>query len=140
MSMPTQPSCEPSSSDGSLAHPRPRIFVSAYSCIPERGSEPGTGWNHAVEAAKDSDTWVTCEGNASEPEINAYFKRHGQIASLHFEYLGHSFLERMRIRLPGAKYLAYYRWNRRAGRCLHDERGTICGRSWERKWPRCIAK
>ena len=111
-------------SDGS--HSRARILLVAYSCIPERGSEPGTGWNHAVEAAKNFDTWVICEGDASEPEIRAYFERHDPIAGLHFEYLAESLLERLLKWVPGAKYLAFGLWNCRAGRLarrLHEKYG-----------------
>lgn len=35
-----------------------RILLSAYSCEPHRGSEPGLGWNTAVELARNHDVWV----------------------------------------------------------------------------------
>jgi len=37
--------------------------MSAYSCIPGRGSEPGIGWNIAREMARDHDVWVLTQGN-----------------------------------------------------------------------------
>jgi O-antigen/teichoic acid export membrane protein/glycosyltransferase involved in cell wall biosynthesis len=103
---------------------RPRVLQVAYACVPDRGSEPGTGWNHAVEAAKEFDVWVICEGNASETEISSYFKRHDSVPSLHFEFLPESLLESTLKKIPGIEYLAYRLWNRRAGRLakrLHEE-------------------
>jgi glycosyltransferase involved in cell wall biosynthesis len=38
--------------------PRRRILLLAYACEPGRGSEPGIGWNVAVELAAHHDVWV----------------------------------------------------------------------------------
>ncbi len=35
-----------------------RVLISAYACAPERGSEPGVGWNVACEVARYHDVWV----------------------------------------------------------------------------------
>lgn len=41
-----------------------RVLMSAYSCEPGRGSEPGVGWNMAQEMSKYHDVWVlTRESN-----------------------------------------------------------------------------
>lgn len=37
---------------------RLKILVSAYACLPERGSEPGVGWNLVVQVARFHDVWV----------------------------------------------------------------------------------
>ena len=50
---------------------RPRILVSAYSCRPGAGSEPGTGWNLAVALTRRHDVWVlTRERNRAEIEAH----------------------------------------------------------------------
>lgn len=41
-----------------------RLLLSAYACEPERGSEPGVGWNWAIElAALGHDVWVLTRAN-----------------------------------------------------------------------------
>jgi hypothetical protein len=35
-----------------------KILISAYSCEPGMGSEPGVGWNIAREVAKYHEVWV----------------------------------------------------------------------------------
>jgi glycosyltransferase involved in cell wall biosynthesis len=35
-----------------------RILISAFSCAPGRGSEPGLGWEVAAAAAENNDVWV----------------------------------------------------------------------------------
>jgi len=48
---------------------RLRVLLSAYSCEPNRGSEPGVGWNIAHEIAKYHDVWVlTRTSNAAAIE------------------------------------------------------------------------
>jgi glycosyltransferase involved in cell wall biosynthesis len=41
-----------------------RLLLSAYACEPEKGSEPGVGWNWAIElAALGHDVWVLTRAN-----------------------------------------------------------------------------
>ena len=54
---------------------RPRILVSAYSCRPGAGSEPGTGWNLAVALTRRHDVWVLTRAR-NRPEIEAHLARH----------------------------------------------------------------
>ena len=42
----------------SVAEPRPRIIVFAYTCGPGRGSEPGAGWIWSRMLARFGDVWV----------------------------------------------------------------------------------
>ena len=35
-----------------------KILMSAFSCQPGKGSEPGVGWNWSVQAAKNADVYV----------------------------------------------------------------------------------
>ncbi len=56
-----------------MAARRLRVLLSAYSCDPEKGSEPGVGWNVAQEMSKYHDVWVlTRESNrhAIEPALS----------------------------------------------------------------------
>jgi glycosyltransferase involved in cell wall biosynthesis len=44
-----------------------RILVSAYACEPEKGSEPGVGWNWVREIARVDEVWVITRTNNREP-------------------------------------------------------------------------
>jgi glycosyltransferase involved in cell wall biosynthesis len=51
--------------------PRLRVLISAYACEPERGSEPGVGWNWARAAARTHDVWVLTRANNRQAIENA---------------------------------------------------------------------
>ena len=40
-----------------------RILISAYSCEPGKGSEPGVGWNNVKQAARFHEVWVMTRSN-----------------------------------------------------------------------------
>lgn len=49
-----------------------KILISAYACRPNTGSEPGVGWNWAVQAARCDDVWLLTRGENRpfiEPEL-----------------------------------------------------------------------
>ena len=37
---------------------RLKVLITAFACEPHRGSEPGVGWNWALQAARDHEVWV----------------------------------------------------------------------------------
>jgi glycosyltransferase involved in cell wall biosynthesis len=96
------------------------------------------GWNRAVEAAKDFDTWVICEELEFKSEIESYLEKNGPISGLHFAYVP---MPRWEWRLGQVAnalwYWALNRWQRRAfrtARQLHEQIGfdlvhqlTFCG-------------
>jgi glycosyltransferase involved in cell wall biosynthesis len=45
---------------------RLRVLASAYACGPDRGSEPGVGWNTVREIARDHDVWVITSSEHQE--------------------------------------------------------------------------
>lgn len=103
---------------------RPRVLLFAYSCCPNRGSEPGIGWNRAVEIAKYCDTWVITEENDWKPRISEFLAEHGPIPNLHFAFIPRQPWEVSVEYTPGLSYVAYRRWMRRAYRRaqqLHSE-------------------
>jgi glycosyltransferase involved in cell wall biosynthesis len=51
------------------------ILLSAYACEPNRGSEPGVGWNMAVAIAKHQPTWVLTS-NTHRPAIEQELAAH----------------------------------------------------------------
>src|SRR5947208_10516178 len=105
---------------------RPRVLLLAYACSPDRGSEPGVGWNRAVETAKYCDTWVICQDGANGAEIRRYLQRHGPVPGLTFEFVDKGWLIDRLMHAPGGYYLGYNLWHRRAYRAarrLHQRVG-----------------
>jgi glycosyltransferase involved in cell wall biosynthesis len=66
---------------------RPQLLMLCYACSPYHGSEPSSGWNRAIEAAKDVDTWVICDGPECGECIERYERTHGPIDGLKFTYI-----------------------------------------------------
>lgn len=44
-----------------------KILISAYACEPEKGSEPGVGWNWVKQIARFHEVWVITRANNREP-------------------------------------------------------------------------
>ena len=61
-----------------------KILLSAYACEPNKGSEPGLGWNWAREIARNHEAWVLTRAN-NRPSIEDTLRK-GSIPSLHFVY------------------------------------------------------
>lgn len=82
----------------------------AFSCQPEKGSEPGIGWNWALHAAKTQEVWVLTRSKMKkyiEPAVPEELK-----PRLHFCYAPSSkMLREMTI------YLEYLLWQHTAYRC-----------------------
>jgi len=103
---------------------RPRVLHLSYSCAPGWGSEPGVGWNRAVEMANHCDVWVVCNEEDCRAWIEDYLAKHPDNPHLKFIYIPHERVDKLLTRLPGCFYVAYNRWHRRAYReiCrLHQE-------------------
>lgn len=95
---------------------RPRLLIMAYACSPYQGSEAGIGWHAAIQAAANCDTWVICEKHKFEREIQRYIDENGAPAGLRFIFLPERSWAAIAWRLPGAGYVSYNLWQRRACR------------------------
>ena len=62
-----------------------KILLSAYACEPNRGSEPGVGWNIAWELAKHNQVWVLTRPDDGREAIEAELARNPQ-PNLHLVY------------------------------------------------------
>ncbi len=101
-----------------------KILISAYSCEPGRGSEPGVGWNVAKEVAKYHQVWVLTRPDESKEIIEAELARH-PIPNLHFVYFTLPFWQNsLRWGQSGAIQIHYYLWQIQAyfvARKLHQQ-------------------
>ena len=43
---------------------RIRVLISAYACEPNKGSEPGVGWNWTLQMAKMDEVYVITRSNS----------------------------------------------------------------------------
>lgn len=91
-----------------MTHSPPlKILISAYACRPGEGSEPGVGWQTALEVAKYHRVWVlTRRGN--QPYIEAYLGQHPQ-ENLRFIYCEPPIITMIRG-IPPLVHLHYYWW------------------------------
>lgn len=63
---------------------RLKVLIGAYACRPGEGSEPGIGWNTAIQMAQDCEVWViTRSDNRPYIEADEYSKT---LPQLHFIY------------------------------------------------------
>jgi len=103
-----------------------KILLSAYSCEPGRGSEPGVGWNVVREIANHHEVWVLTRPDESKTAIEAELTRN-PVPNLHFVYFTTPFLGQIwKLGQSGAMQIHYYLWQIAAyfvGRRLHREIG-----------------
>ena len=64
-----------------------KLLLSAYACEPHRGSEPGVGWNWAIECARlGHEVWVLTNGGRHGPAIENEVNHVTPPESLHFVF------------------------------------------------------
>lgn len=88
-----------------------KIFVSAYACEPDLGSEIGVGWHWVLEMSRYFELWVlTRESNRLN--IEKWVNAHPEYASIHFLYF--DLPQWMRFWKKGLQgvHLYYYLWQR----------------------------
>lgn len=87
-----------------------KILLSAYSCEPGQGSEPGVGWNLVREIAKYHQVWVLTRPDESKDIIEAELARN-PVPNLHFVYFTLPFwYDSRRWGQAGGMQLHYYLW------------------------------
>lgn len=64
---------------------RLKIFVSAYACEPELGSEIGVGWHWVLEMSKYFELWVLTR-KSNQTNIEHYIASHPEHRNIHFLY------------------------------------------------------
>jgi glycosyltransferase involved in cell wall biosynthesis len=81
-----------------------KILLSAFSCDPEQGSEPGVGWAWALQLAKSGNDVVVLTRESNRTTIESRL-RIGEVTKLRFVYFG---LGTMPKGLPRFGIYAYY--------------------------------
>lgn len=103
-----------------------KILISAYSCEPHQGSEPGVGWNIVREVAKYHQVWVLTRPDESGSIIEAELQQN-PLPNVHFVYFTLPFWQdSRRWGQSGAMQIHYYLWQIQAyfkAISLHQEIG-----------------
>ncbi len=101
-----------------------KVLISAYSCEPGKGSEPGVGWNIVREVARHHQVWALTRPDESKDAIEAELARN-PTPNLKFVYFTLPFWQdSMRLGQSGAMQIHYYLWQIQAyfvARRLHKE-------------------
>lgn len=93
-------------SDGTIL----KLLVSAYSCEPGYGSEPGVGWNTARELARRHEVWVLTRPDESRTRIEDELRR-DPAPGLHMVYVSTPILPGLwRRGQSGAMQIHYHLW------------------------------
>lgn len=102
---------------------RKKIFLCAYACEPDKGSEPGVGWQTAVALSKLHDVWVLTRAN-NRDVIEAEIAEHPS-PGLNFIYHDlPSWARKLKYSLIGL-HLYYYCWQLTAiGRARKEHQKT----------------
>jgi glycosyltransferase involved in cell wall biosynthesis len=115
-------SYEPSQeNDPSLRRPL-KVLISAYACEPDKGSEPGVGWNWVRQIARFHEVWVITRANNRAP-IEESLAREA-LPNVHWAYFDLPRWARFWKRGQRGVHLYYYLWQIGAyfvGKRLHRE-------------------
>ena len=113
----------------------------AYACSPYRGSEPGVGWQRAVEMAKHFDVCVITEELEFRGDIERFLRENVPVRHLHFRFVPRIIAAdrtwRALSRFRPLYYFFYNLWHKRAYRLARQlwrevqfdlvHQSTMCG-------------
>jgi glycosyltransferase involved in cell wall biosynthesis len=85
-----------------------KVLVSAYACEPDRGSEPGVGWNWVEQVARFNEVWVLTR-HSNRPAIERGLRRR-PAPNVHWVYLDLPRWSRFWKRGQRGVHLYYYLW------------------------------
>ena len=101
-----------------------RVLISAYACEPDKGSEPGVGWNWTRQIARFHDVWVITRANNRESIDHALAQ--APIPNVRWVYFDLPRWSRFWKKGRRGVHLYYYLWQVGAyfvGKRLHKEMG-----------------
>ena len=117
------------------------VLLSAYACVPGRGSEPGVGWNFALTTSKYHNVWVVTQAD-KRPFIEKELQS-GSYKNLHFVYYDLPF---WKIKLlPNGIQVYYYLWHVFAARhvkkwCSEYDIDVVHHITMVRYWSPCMMR
>ena len=92
-----------------------KILVSAYACAPNKGSEPGMGWNFVMGLSNFHELHVIVEKRKWEQPILEYLKVYPELkANISFYFIDKKRNKRLRKIWPPSYYWFYKKWQKEA--------------------------
>jgi glycosyltransferase involved in cell wall biosynthesis len=92
-----------------------KILVSAYACSPNKGSEPGMGWNFVTGLSKFHELHVIVEKRKWQQPINEYLNLHPTLKqNLTFHFINKKRNKWLRKLWPPSYYWFYEKWQKKA--------------------------
>lgn len=92
-----------------------KILVSAYACSPNRGSEPGMGWNFVLGLSRFHEVHVISEKLKWEKPVTAFMNDNPVLtANLRFNFIEKKRNKRVRKIWPPSYYWYYRQWQQKA--------------------------
>lgn len=92
-----------------------KILVSAYACAPNKGSEPGMGWNFVIGLAKLHELHVIVEKRKWEKPINNYLNQNPELKNnVTFYFIDKKRNKPLRKIWPPSYYWFYKKWQKQA--------------------------
>src|SRR5262245_59573007 len=101
---------------------RLQVLISAYACEPDKGSEPGVGWNWVLQAARFHELWVLTRANNRDAIEHACARQ--PTPQVHWHYLDLPSWVRLWKRGARGLHPYYYVWQLQAygvARRLHAQ-------------------
>jgi glycosyltransferase involved in cell wall biosynthesis len=102
---------------------RLNILVSAYACEPNKGSEPGVGWNQVLQIARFHEVWVITRSN-NRPAIEKALAA-SPMANIHWIYCDVPWWLSFWKKGARGLHLYYYLWQVNAFRLARKHRRHI---------------
>lgn len=94
---------------------RLKILISAYACAPNKGSEPGMGWNFVTGLAKFHELHVIVEKRKWEKPINEYLLQNPDLNNnITFYFIDKKRNKPLRKIWPPSYYWFYNKWQKEA--------------------------
>ncbi|MCM8568758.1 glycosyltransferase [Gramella jeungdoensis] len=92
-----------------------KILVSAYACSPDRGSEPGMGWNFVLGLSKYHEVHVISEKKKWKKPVEDFLSKNPEISkNLNFYFIHKKRNKKLRKIWPPSYYWFYREWQKRA--------------------------
>lgn len=90
-----------------------KILISSYACAPNRGSEPGMGWNFVTGLSKLNEVHVIVEKRKWEKPINEYLTKYPELNyNIKFYFIDKKRNKLLRKIWPPSYYWFYKKWQK----------------------------
>ena len=96
-------------------HKRLKVLIGCYACDPYRGSEPGTGWNFAINISRYHDVHAIVEEGEFRENLERFCRENpDRVKHITFHFIPRKHHELLRKIWPPSYYWFYNIWQKKA--------------------------